>query len=232
LLSLCLIGVLGCREFRKEKYPGLTLITWTENGYVVDKIEGDCTSVGKYRPKPIIDINNNNIKDSVELINNRFYLKEKKKLLWSSDTGFKVDNYVIGDINNDDEAELVLGLWKKNKYGQELPFWEEKNVEDYGYHIFIYKWQEDDLILIWGSSTIDLPVKEIRIVDINQDKKNELIVLEGSYEKPDSVFAEHISIWRWYGWNFFNDFRSDKGKYKGLDVRIDKEIEKICVRRF
>jgi hypothetical protein len=212
------------------KNPKIILITWEGANYLESRSKQYCKKIDPRKKQQSIDINNNGTKEKLYLAKNKFYIKDQEKIIWSSNDDFKIDNFVAGDINNDDELEIVLTLWKGGKYGQDFPFWLEENITDYGHHIFVYAWQEDSLSLIWGSSTLDAPIKELAVRDVNQDSKNELIVLEGNYENSYSSFAEYITIWHWQEWNFFNDFRSKKGKYFGLGIQNIKQNKYICAR--
>ncbi len=163
---------------------------------------------------------------------NRAYLKKEGKIIWQSDAEFKAENIVLADMDNDGKIDILLSLWKIGKYGPDLPFWLDKNTDDWSNHFFIYKWQENKIKLFWGSSTLDAPIKEMAIQDINNDGKNELIVLEGNYDNSNNHYADYLTIWHWNEWSLFNDFRSEKGKYFDLTIQNDKGETFVCAKKY
>ncbi len=122
----------------------------------------------------------------------RAYLVKQGRLVWQSDRGWKVESVAFGDANNDGQTEILVSLWKFGSYGPSLPFWLKENTKEWGNHLFLYQWQEDKLKMVWGSSTLDEPIREMSVIDANNDGKNELEVIE----------KEGKSIWRWQGFNF------------------------------
>lgn len=228
-LFILLIGT-AIGIFWRTRNSEVILITWEKGHYLESRNKQVCNRLISQEKQQNLDVNDDGIKEKLYLAENKFYLEGQEKIIWSSGDNFKVDNFVVGDINNDNEIEIVLILWKQGKYGQGLPFWLEGNINDYGHHVFIYKWQNSNLVLKWGSSTIDAPIKELMISDVNQDGKNELVVLEGNYKKYRQSFAEYLSIWHWQGWNFFNDFRSTQGKYSGLGAQNIEGKKYICAK--
>lgn len=122
----------------------------------------------------------------------RAYLIKHRRIVWQSDPSWKVERVAFGDANNDGQTELLLSLWKFGSYGSSLPFWLKENTKEWGNHLFLYQWQEGKLKMLWGSSTLDEPIKEMLVGDFDKDGQNELKVLE----------KEKVGFWRWQGFNF------------------------------
>lgn len=165
--------------------------------------------------------------------NNIIYIYQNDKIIWQSDPEWKVENVILEDIDNDKKTDIIISLWKFGKHGDDLPFWLKENTKEWGNHLFIYGWKNGKIKSIWCSSTIDAPIREMMVGDVNGDGKNELIVLEGNYAQPQNSLAEYITVWAWNGWGFSNDYRSKKEKFYNLILMdADKNnILDICVNK-
>ena len=71
---------------------------------------------------------------------------------------------------------------------------------------------------MWQSSNLTAPNCEFKIADMDGDKKDDLIVIEGSYSTWPQCDGDHIAIWKWNGWGFSSEWRSSKGKYNNLSI--------------
>lgn len=160
-----------------------------------------------------VDLNNNSIKEIYTLNNGRLTVVEDSKVIWQSPSEWWIDDFVIADSTNDGFLNLNLSLWKRGNYGSSKPFWVKENDMSIKNHFFVYN---KDLKLIWGSSNLDKPNCEFIIKDIDEDLKNELVVIEGEYAKNRQCNGNYIAVWRWNGWGFSNERRSKEGSYSNL----------------
>lgn len=153
------------------------------------------------------------------------YLIKDNKVFWQTEPKWQVDNVLIGDFNNDKKPEVGFSLWKEGSYGPNLPFWEKENDNEIKNHLFLYQWQADAFKMVWGSSTLDQPILEMALVDLDKDGKNELAVLEGNYD----IKAEenNLSIWQFDDFNFVNIYKSEKSNFFGLQINLENVILKI-----
>ena len=115
------------------------------------------------------------------------------QLFWESPRQWKVENILLGDVNNDNEPELVLTLWKYGRYGSDLPFWQKQNINEWGNHLFLYQIEGDFIRQIWGSSTIKNPINEIALLKTTSGNKLVVLAYDG------------LSFWQWDEWNFYQD---------------------------
>ena len=75
---------------------------------------------------------------------------------------------------------------------------------------------------VWHSSNLSAPNCEFKIADVDNDGKNDLIVVEGDYSQSPNCKGIHLALWRWNGWGFSNEWRSEKGVFSNLEVeKID-----------
>lgn len=182
------------------------------------------STTSKEMPKKIeavevqADINGDSAEEKIKLEDQAVYVYQAGELIWQSNSDYQAEKVVVGDINNDQKTEILISLWKWGKYGPDLPFWLNENVNDFGNHLFIYRWEDDQIKLVWGSSTLDAPIRELEVADIDGDEKNDLIVLEGVYDDPRDAPARYVTVWKWKEWNLFNEYRGEQGSFKGLEL--------------
>ena len=89
-----------------------------------------------------------------------------EKSLWRSDPGCRVSAYRVGDVDHDGENELVLLFWRRGSFKKHLPFWIEKNDNEWSQHIGVYDWKEDypyRLDPAWVSSKLGINIKNIEL---------------------------------------------------------------------
>jgi len=53
--------------------------------------------------------------------------------------------------------------------------------------------------------------------------KNELVVIEGDYLQKPECNGSFVAVWKWNGWGFSNEWRSDRGNYSNLEIERDDE---------
>lgn len=178
-----------------------------------------------------IDIDGDGKREKALIKDNQVSIYKNNELVWQSNPAWSAENVVVGDIDNDEKNEIIVSLWKLGKYGSDLPFWLEENIKDWGNHLFIYKWPEEGIKLFWGSSTLDAPIREMAVADVDEDGQNELIVLEGSYEESIDQPAEYVTAWAWKEWNLFNEFRSKESRFFDLDIKNLGDRKVIFVKK-
>lgn len=108
--------------------------------------------------------------------------------IWSSKEEWEVEDFLIGDINRDNQPELLVLVWKEGSFGEFRPFWIEGEDDEWTQHIFIYHWSEKDdkVKAIWMSSKLIPQVKEWDLTD------------EGCIEILTDQDEE--TLWGWRTW--------------------------------
>ncbi|MDD4238809.1 MAG: CapA family protein [Desulfotomaculaceae bacterium] len=119
--------------------------------------------------------------------------------IWESQDDWWVDDFFLGDADNDGVFDLNLLVWKSGSFGRHKPFWITRDDMSVKNHLFIFKRVEGCFKAVWQSSNLDRPNYEAALADLDGDGKNELLVTEGDYADPEKREA---GIWKWNGWGF------------------------------
>lgn len=167
------------------------------------------------------DLDNNSISENYILENGRLTISENLKIVWQSPGEWWVDNFILADSNNDGIADINLSLWKAGNFGSSKPFWVKENDMSVKNHFFVLDFINGTVKQVWGSSNLAEPNCEFQIADVDNDGKNELIVIEGDYSQKPKCSGNYVAAWKWNDWGFSNEWRSEKGNFSGI------EIEKI-----
>ena len=129
----------------------------------------------------------------IELSRKKVTVTDPEDFRWTSPDGVLVQDVLYEDIDRDGERELILLCWRRGSFGDHMPFWVEKNDNDWGQHIFIYDYLPDNTVYpskihpIWMSSAIPMSItgfsfdESIRAIYISED---------GGY----------ITGWAWLSW--------------------------------
>ncbi|MBU1445960.1 VCBS repeat-containing protein, partial [Patescibacteria group bacterium] len=159
------------------------------------------------------DFYGNGQKLKIVLEDGQLLISQNDEEIFKSDPAFDVTEFLIGDFDNDGFDDLVLYLWKNGNYGDSLPFWEKENDDSYKFHLFLYSFEDGKMKSKWNSSNLPYINTQTQLVDIDNDGKNEMIVLERPYKWGKGQTGQAVAIWEWNEWGFWLEWRSDVGRY-------------------
>ncbi|NPV92856.1 MAG: hypothetical protein HPY50_18980 [Firmicutes bacterium] len=127
------------------------------------------------------------------VLNDQQLIIAGEKEIWRSPPEWEVTGFKLADATNDGQGDLLLVLWKSGSFGQHKPFWFKGEDDQYSNHLFVYNLAKGKLHPVWCSSALDQPIIELSVADVDQDGRNELVVLgeEGA-----------LTTWRWRDWGF------------------------------
>jgi len=167
------------------------------------------------------DLDENSIGEVYFLDKGRLTIQENSQVVWQSPGDWWIDDFVLADSTNDGVVDLNLSVWKAGSYGETKPFWVEENDWSIKNHFFVFNLQAGKVKPVWQSSNLVRQNQELAIVDVNNDGKNELIVLEKDYPDQERCQNNYLAVWQWSDWGFAKEWQSEKGNFCHL------EIEKI-----
>jgi hypothetical protein len=140
------------------------------------------------------------------------------------------------DLTRDGEPELVLLVWRP---WRDVPYMEwtagPSPVDGFhdalgdSCHVILIDTDPDPAILAsesvhrsykatWAGSPLPIPPMRIAAADVEGDGFDELIVLEGDYSTGRDGPANRISVWRWNGFGFSQQWRSAQYDYATLNL--------------
>jgi len=165
------------------------------------------------------DFYNNGQELEIELERGEVTILQRSHEIFKSDPSFDVNEFLIGDFDNDGSDDLAVYLWKHGNYGEALPFWEDENDNSYKFHLFLYSFVNGEMKSKWNSSNLPYINTKTILADLNGDGKNEIIVLERPYKWGEEGFqGETVAVWEWNEWGFWLEWRSNKGKYNDFSL--------------
>lgn len=167
-----------------------------------------------------LDINNNYFKEEYILEKGQLKIVENQKVIWLSPADWWVDDFILADSTNDNKIDINLSVWKSGNFGSGKPFWVKENDKAVKNHFFVFNLEGDSIKPVWQSSNLTSPNCEIAIGDVDQDERNELVVIEGEYTDNFTCQGKYVAVWRWNDWGFKNEWRSEQGEFN--DLMIEK----------
>ena len=182
---------------------------------------GTSESGGIVFKKEQADLDNDSVPENYDLENGRLTITENEKMIWQSQSDWWIDDFVLADSNNDGIVDINLSLWKSGSFGTSKPFWVKENDMSVKNHFFVLDFSGGTIKQVWGSSNLAEPNCEFKIVDVDNDGENDLVVVEGNYSQKPKCTGNYVAVWKWNDWGFSNEWRSEKGNFANL------EIEKI-----
>ncbi|MCR4397825.1 MAG: CapA family protein [Firmicutes bacterium] len=129
----------------------------------------------------------------------RLTITVDREQVWQSPEDWWVDDFTLGDADNDGARELGLSVWKEGSFGPDRPFWVHEEDRSVRNHLFIFRPAGGSLKAVWQSSNLDRPNYAISLEDFDGDGLNELVTVEGDYSDPGK---QRTGVWRWSGWGF------------------------------
>jgi poly-gamma-glutamate synthesis protein (capsule biosynthesis protein) len=160
------------------------------------------------RARAVGDLDGDGMTEEYILVDHHLTVREGEKYLWRSPSNWRIDNFALGDVDNDGTVNLVLTLWKTGSFGSIKPFWQTAEDTSYKNHLFVYRLQNKAMKQVWCSSDLDRPIVSFTIRDVDGDGPS-LVVEEGKYRNIsgeryalDTKAPVRTTVWRWDEWGF------------------------------
>ncbi|HSR89111.1 MAG TPA: CapA family protein [Candidatus Udaeobacter sp.] len=178
------------------------------------------------------DIDNDGKLEELTLQDGKLKISQEGKTIWESSNGWWVDDFSVADSNNDGIIDINLAVWKSGNFGNSKPFWIKENDPSIKNHFFVFDIMSGIMKPIWQSSNLAAPNCEFKIADIDGDNKQDLVVLEGDYSQKSSCSGNYVAVWKWNGWGFSNEWRSDEGNFRNLRIENTNNKQDIIVDKY
>ncbi len=162
--------------------------------YSVENI-GNCNRIKKEE----FDVDGDGLPERYSLQQGKLTVNNTAGILWQTPNDWWVEDFVLGDINNDGIINLILSVWKPGNFGSCKPFWVTEEDNRIKNHLFIFKLVDGSFKPLWQSSNLKRPNYRLALIDIGNDGRNLLLVLEGDYTFSNKW---RVNIWQWNGWGF------------------------------
>ena len=175
------------------------------------------------------DVNKDGRPERYELREGVVSVYEDKQRIWRTPETWWVDDFALADANGDGSIDINMSLWKAGSFGTTKPFWVRENDWSIRNHFFVFGFREGRLRPVWQSSKLDAPNREFLFDDVDGDGRQELVVVEGEYAGKDRSSGKYVAVWRWDEWGFFNEWRSEAGRYRNLTIEKFGENKRIAV---
>lgn len=143
------------------------------------------------------DTDGNGMAESYQLENHQVTIWEDQQMIWESPAGWKIEQMLLADGDNDGTEELLMVLWKYGSFGEMQPFWHEEEDQAYSCHLFMYRLQAGRMKAVWCSSALEPAIKEMRVISENSQP----LYLEVRESSKFPYPAPHTT-WQWQDWGF------------------------------
>jgi hypothetical protein len=148
------------------------------------------------------DLDGNSLSETYTLNKGVVDVRVRNKLIWQSDSAWRVTDFSLADVTNDGTSDLSLSVWKAGNFGSSKPFWIEENDMSVKNHFFVFDLVNGEMRAIWQSSNLEAPNCSFEVRDINVDGQNELLTVEGDYADAPNCIPRAKGVWKWNGWGF------------------------------
>jgi hypothetical protein len=154
---------------------------------------------------------------------------------WTSPRSWQVRQAAWTDLNHDGIPEatiLVFRPFEPWPVDRLLPNGGRINAHQdeagMSSHIILVGWKKDHWGEVWAGSALARPVLKFETSDLDEDGKQELIVLEGIYQTYNPNRAISFAVWEWNGFGFDLVSRAETG-VSNLSILETNQNQKIIL---
>ena len=187
-------------------------------------------------PELQADLDGNGLPETLALTRGRLsILSEGGSLVgWQSPETWQVLQAMFSDLNRDGQPEVTLLLWRPFRpwpVDQWLPnggrIDDFHNAEGQSCHIILIGWIRGGYHELWAGSAMADPITALAVADLNGDRAQELVALEGRYTDPWSAPARTLKAWEWNGFGF-TVVSSVEGRFNNITL-VQVETGRILI---
>ena len=168
-------------------------------------------AAGNFEKKELADLNHDAIDEEYSLKSGRLVARQGDDILWQTSETWWVEDFVVGDSNHDDQAELVISLWRSGDFNSANSFWPSRQSEGQTVRQFLLVLQSDanGFKPFWVSEALEAPQCSLSLKDVDGDGYQELVSVTGDYQTSPLCVPQQVSVWRWSSWGFVPEWQSD-----------------------
>ena len=127
-------------------------------------------------------------------------------LLWQSPGEWYVEDFRLGDVDGDDNTDLLFTLWKSYSFGPTHPDRMQNDDARVRCHLFLYTIRAGRMKQLWGSSSLPRPIYRFELT-LDGEKSPVasgavLRTMEGQYTEDFSCTDAMECVYAWRGWGF------------------------------
>jgi hypothetical protein len=155
------------------------------------------------------DLNRDGLLERLVLANGHLTIYSRDAPAWQSPSGWTVVQAQITDLNNDGVSEAALLVWRPFRpwpvdqwlpHGGRIATFQDEQGNSC--QIILIGWRISHYGELWAGSALAAPVRSFAVADLNGDKHQEVVTLEGSYADPRSAPGHVFKVWEWNGFGF------------------------------
>jgi hypothetical protein len=163
------------------------------------------------------DLNLDGMPESLMLAGGHLSIISKGSPVWQSPHAWEIIQASITDLDRDRKPEVTILLWRPFSpwpVDEWLPnggrISEFHNAQGLSCHIILIGWRRGEFQELWAGSSMADPITSFATADLDGDKNQELVALEGRYsgnkQSPEtsggSKFTSILKVWEWNGFGF------------------------------
>lgn len=132
------------------------------------------------------DFDQDGKKETIVLDKRHLILKRNDQVLYETPSRWKISSMYAGNIDEDDNIEILVLAWRHGNYGDHRPNWVKHDTIAWSERLYIFEVKNDKIQPQWMSSR---QPEYIQSLKLNKDKTFTCISPEGKE-----------SVWKWQGW--------------------------------
>ena len=95
----------------------------------------------------------------------RVTVYDEDGLIWELPDDVYAQDVLLGDIDHDEDDEILILCWKRGRFGKKRPTWVKEDERSFSQHIFIYETDGGKVRPKWMASDIGMKAAAWELTD-------------------------------------------------------------------